>query len=133
MVNKTFGKHFTIFNIFDGTAAHNETLSNIILCLELELYSFACCMVCFSCLFFFFFYFFVCLLVSLFVYLFGYHVFIASVTSIFFPCICTYLCCYGLAVWQFCYNFFFRNWYLLYFVLLCIHLLVYTCIIMFNI
>ena len=107
MVNKTFGKHFTFFNIFDGTAAHKETLSNIFHCLELELYSFACCIVCFSCLFFF--YFFVCLLVCLFVYLFGYHVFIASVTSIFFPCICTYLCCYGLAVWQFCYNFFFSE------------------------
>ena len=69
MVNKTFGKHFTFFNIFDGTAAHKETLSNIFHCLELELYSFACCIVCFSCLFFFFTFLFVCLFVCLFIYL----------------------------------------------------------------
>ena len=127
MVNKTFGKHFTFFNIFDGTAAHKETLSNIFHCLELELYSFACCIVCFSCLFLF--YFFVCLLVCLFVYLFGYHVFIASVTSIFFPCICTYLCCYGLAVWQFCYNFFFQK--LISFIF-CIAIYSFTCLYMYN-
>ena len=127
MVNKTFGKHFTFFNIFDGTAAHKKTLSNIFHCLELELYSFACCIVCFSCLFFF--YFFVCLLVCLFVYLFGYHVFIASVTSIFFPCICTYLCCYGLAVWQFCYNFFFQK--LISFIF-CIAIYSFTCLYMYN-
>ena len=132
MVNKTFGKHFTFFNIFDGTAAHKETLSNIFHCLELELYSFACCIVCFSCLFFFFTFLFVCLFVCLFIYL--VIMFLLLLWHLFFFHVFALIC---VAMgWQFDSSaiiFFFRNWYLLYFVLLFIHLLVYICIIMFNI
>ena len=69
VLNKIFGKHFTVFNVVTDTAAN---LSNLFHSFELELYiyTFACCIVCFSCLFF-------CLFVC------GYHVVISSVSSIF--------------------------------------------------
>ena len=49
MLNKSFGKHFSIFNLF---AEQQQTSSNFFHCFELELYiyTFTSCIVCFCCL-----------------------------------------------------------------------------------